>query len=184
MERTIVVSRTLLIFVTAFLALVASTVAWPRLLKPPSVEVEAGPGQAAVDFVREFYTVDYRDRRGWLDRLAPLAASEGQALLEQGIAVVLWPELEKSQTVVPANQVSVEEIGLALEGKSPVSGGSAWQAWSVAVNLADGVAWPGMRHNTFTAYVMLRQEAGQWKFATFLSEPQLNELRRSAEAKP
>jgi hypothetical protein len=41
-----------------------------------------------------------------------------------------------------------------------------------------------MRRNSFTAYVMLRQEAGQWKFATFLSEAQLNELRQAAEAKP
>jgi hypothetical protein len=128
--------------------------------------------------------VDYRDRRGWMDRLAPLATAEGQALLEQGIAVVLWPELEKAQTVVSESQVSVEEIGLALEGTSQVSGGSTWQAWSVAVTLTDGVAWPGMRRNAFTAYVMLRQDAGQWRFAAFLSEPQLNELRQAAEAKP
>ena len=184
MERTIVVSRTLLIFVTVFLALVAVAVAWPRLLNPPSVEAEAGPGQAAADFVREFYTVDYRDRGAWMDRLALLATAEGQALLEQGIAVVLWPELEQAQTVVPADQVSVEATGVVLEGTSQVGGGSAWQAWSVAVTLADDVAWPGMRRNAFTAYVMLRQEAGQWKFATFLSEAQLNELRQTADAKP
>jgi hypothetical protein len=182
MERTIVVSRTLLIVVTVFLALVAAAVAWPRLLKPPAAE--AGPGQAAANFVREFYTVDYRDRRGWMGRLAPLATAEGQALLEQGIAVVLWPELEKTQTVVAADQVSVEATGVALEGASQVDGGSTWQAWAVAVTLADNVAWPGMRRNSFTAYVMLRQEAGQWKFAMFLSEAQLNELRQAAEAKP
>lgn len=184
MERTIVVSRTLLIVVTVFLALVTAAVAWPRLLKPPSVQAEFGPGQAAADFVREFYTVDYRDRRGWIDRLAPIATAEGQALLEQGIAVVLWPELEKSQTVVAAEQVSVEATELALEGTSQVGGGSGWQAWSVAVTLAESVIWPGMRRNSFTAYVMLRQEAGQWKFATYLSEAQLNELRQAAEAKP
>ena len=177
MERTIVVSRTLLIVVTVFLALVAAAAAWPRFLRPPSVEAEAGPGQAAADFVREFYTVDYRDRRGWRDRLVPLATAEGQALLEQGIAVVLWPELENAQTVVAADRVSVEATGVVLEGDSQVDGGSTWQAWAVAVNLADSVAWPGMRRNAFTAYVMLRQEAGQWKFATFLSEAQLNELR-------
>lgn len=184
MERTIVVSRTLLIVFTVFLALIGVAVAWPRLLKPPAAEAEAGPGQAAADFVREFYTVDYRDRRGWIDRLAPLAAAEGLALLEQGIAVVLWPELEKAQTVVAADQVSVEATGVVLEGTSQLDGGSTWQAWALAVNLPDSVAWPGMRRNAFTAYVMLRQEAGQWKFATFLSEAQLNELRQSAEAKP
>jgi hypothetical protein len=184
MERTIVVSRTLLIVVTVFLALMAAVVVWPRFLKPPSVEAEASSGQAAAEFVREFYTVDYRNRRGWMDRLAPLATAEGLALLEQGIAVVLWPQLERAQTVVSAEQVGVEATGLVLEGTSQVGGGSSWQAWSVAVNLADSIAWPGMRRNAFTAYVMLRQEAGQWKFATFLSEPQLNELRQAAEAKP
>lgn len=184
MERTIVVSRTLLIVVTVFLAVMAAVVSWPRLFKPPTIKAEAGPGQAAADFVLEFYTADYRDRRGWMDRLAPLATAEGQALLEQGIAVVLWPELEKAQTVVAADQVSVEATELALEGTSQVGGGSSWQAWSVAVTLAESVIWPGMRRNAFTAYVMVRQEAGQWKFATFLSEAQLNELRQAAEAKP
>ena len=184
MGRTIVVSRTLLYVFTVLLVVVAAAVARPRLLKPPAAEAESGPGQAASDFVREFYTVDYRDQRGWMDRLAPLATAEGQALLEQGIAVVLWPELEKSQTVVAVEQVSVEATGLALEGTSQVGGGSSWQAWSVAVTLAESVIWPGMRRNSFTAYVMLRQEAGQWKFATYLSEAQLNELRQAAEAKP
>lgn len=184
MGRTIIVSRTLLIVITVFLALVAAAVAWPRFLKPPAAEAEAGPGQVAADFVQAFYTVDYRDRRGWMDRLAPLATAEGLGLLEQGIAVVLWPELEEAQTVVVADQVSVEATGPALEGTSQVGGGSSWQAWAVAVTLADGVAWPGMRRNAFTAYVMLRQETGQWKFATFLSEAQLNELRQAAEAKP
>jgi hypothetical protein len=174
----------LLIVVTVILALVAAAVAWPRFLKPPAAEAEAGSGQAAADFVREFYTVDYRDRRGWMERLVPLATAEGQALLEQGIAVVLWPELEGAQTVVAADQVSVEATGVALEGTSQVDGGSTWQAWAVTVNLADTIAWPGMRRNAFTAYVMLRQEVGQWKFATFLSEAQLNELRQAAEAKP
>jgi hypothetical protein len=119
-----------------------------------------------------------------LDRQAPFATVEGQALLDQGIAVVLWPELETAQAVVAADQVSVEAAGVVLEGTSQVDGGSTWQAWAVAVNLADSVAWPGMRRNAFTAYVMLRQEAGLWKFATFLSEAQLNELRQAAEAKP
>lgn len=184
MERTVVVSRTLLIVVTVILILVGAAVAWPRLIMPPVAEAEAGPGQVAAKFVRAFYTVDYRDRRGWMDSLAPLATAEGQALLEQGVAVVLWPELEKAQTVVSAEQVGVDETGLALEGTSQVGGGSAWQARSVAVTLADDVAWPGMRRNAFTAYVMLRQEAGTWKFATFLSEAQLNELRQTAEVGP
>lgn len=184
MGRTIIVSRTLLYVFTVFLVLVAVAMVRLRLPKPPSVEAEAGPGQAAADFVREFYTVDYRDRRGWMDRLAPLTTAEGQALLEQGIAVLLWPELERAQTVVAADQVSVEATGVVLEGTSQIDGGSTWQAWSVAVTLADSVIWPGMRRNAFTAYVMLRQEGGQWKFATFLSEAQLNELRQAAEVKP
>jgi hypothetical protein len=184
MERTVIVSRTLLIVVMVLLVLVAGVVAWPRLLKPRAAEADAGPSQVAADFVHAFYTVDYRDKRGWMDRLALLATAEGQALLEQGIVLVLWPELERAQTVVSAEQVMVDETGLALEGASQIGGGSAWQARSVAVTLADDVAWPGMRRNAFTAYVMLRQEAGQWKFATFLSEAQLNELRQTAETKP
>lgn len=184
MKRTVVISRTLLIVVTVLLALVAAAVTWPLLLKPPAAEAEAEPGQVAVDFVRAFYTVDYRNRQAWLDGLRPMATAEGQALLEQGIAVVLWPQLTKAQTVVSAQQISADDTGLALEGTSQVGGGSAWQARSVAVTLSESVAWPGMRRNEFTAHVMLRQEAGQWKFAIFLSEAQINELRQSAESNP
>jgi hypothetical protein len=184
MGRTIVVSRTLLYVFTVFLVLLAVALVRMRPVKPPSVAAEAGPGQAAEDFVREFYTVDYRDRRGWMRRLGQLATAEGQALLEQGIAVVLWPELDKAQTVVAADQVSVEATGVVLEGTSQIDSGSAWQVWAVEVTLADSVAWPGMRRNAFTAYVMFRQEAGQWKFATFLREAQLDELRQAAEVKP
>ena len=184
MKRTVVISRTRLIVVMVVLALVAAAVTWPRLFKPPTADAEADPGQVAVDFVRAFYTVDYRNRQAWLDELRPLASAEGQALLEQGIAVVLWPELTKAQTVVPAQQISADDNGLSLQGTSQVGGGSAWQARSVAVTLAEDVAWPGMLRNEFTAYVMLRQEAGQWKFAMFLSEAQINELRQSAESNP
>ena len=184
MKRTVVVSRTALIVVTVFLALVAAAVAWPRLLRPTTVKAEADPGQIAADFVSAFYMVDYRNRQAWLDNLRPLATAEGQALLEQGIAVVLWPELMRAQTVVLAQQISAEDTGLAVEGTSQVGGGSAWQARSVTVTLAEDVAWPGMRRNAFTAYVMLRQEAGQWKFATFLSQAQINELRQSVGANP
>jgi hypothetical protein len=184
MERTVVVSRTLLIVIAIFLALVGAAVAWPRLLTTGAAGVEPDPGQVAVKFVSKFYAVDYRDRQGWLDALAPLATAEGIALLEQNIAVLLWPQLAAGQTVVSAGQVSADDAGLSVEGTSQVDGGSAWQVRSVAVTLADGVAWPAMARNTFTAYVMLRQEAGQWKFATFMSEAQVNALRQSASANP
>lgn len=184
MKRTVVVSRATLIVVTLSIALVAAAVVWPKILKPPTAEAEADPGPVAAGFVSAFYTVDYRNRQAWLDKLRPLATAEGQKLLEQGIAVVLWPELMNAQTVVLAQQISANDTGLAVEGTSQVGGGSAWQARSVAVTLAEDVAWPGMRHNEFTAYVMLRQDAGQWKFATFLGQAQINELRQSVGTNP
>jgi hypothetical protein len=177
MSRTVVVSRSLLVAISILVAVAAAFVAWQWRLTPPRAEAGSDPVQAGVSFVSAFYTVDYRDRQAWLDTLAPLATPEGRSLVEQGIAVVLWPELVQAQTVVAAAQVRAEDQGVAAEGVSQLDGGSAWQARAVAVTLAPEVTWPGMREAHFTAYVLLRAEGGQWKFAMFLSQAQLSELR-------
>jgi hypothetical protein len=131
------------------------------------------PVQAAEQFMRTFYTADYRQRDQWLAALKPLASTDGYTLLENMIAPALWPNLEKTQTIVAADQVTVEDRGLKVEGVSKLTGNTAWQIRGVSVTLVRTVKWPDMPANTHATNVLLSQENGVWKFVMLMSDDQI-----------
>jgi hypothetical protein len=135
------------------------------------------PAQAAEQFVRAFYTADYHDRAQWLARLMPLASEDGYTLLKTMIAPALWPDLEKAQTVVKTEQVTVEDRGLKAEGVSKMVGNTPWQIRAVTIALAPEAQWPGLADHTHATNVLLSQENGVWKFVMLLSDEQAKQFQ-------
>jgi hypothetical protein len=148
--------------------------------KPTHIATEANAGdaaQAAAQFLRAFYTANYHDRTQWLAALKPLASIDGYTLLENMIAPALWPDLEKAQTVVTSDQVTVEERGLKAEGVSKLTGNTPWQIRGVSVTLAADVKWPGLTGNAHATNILLSQENGAWKFVMLLSDDQIKQFQ-------
>lgn len=167
---SITINRKLILGVAAALALaVAAFVAIPRFIGAGKMQAAQTPEQAAVDFMRSFYTVDYRDKEQWLVGLKPQSTQSGYILIETTLAPTLWPKLTQAHTVTTADQVQVADAGLKAEGESALAGGS-WQIRSVKISIAPEALWPAMTAGTFTANVLLVQQASEWKFGMFLAD--------------
>ena len=128
--------------------------------------------QAAARFLRAFYTLDYRQRDQWLAALKPLASADGYTLLKNLIAPALWKDVERAQTVVTADQITVEDSGLTAEGVSKLTGNTPWQIRRVIFTLAPNVKWPGWTTDSHTTSLLLAHEADDWKFVMLLSDDQ------------
>jgi hypothetical protein len=135
------------------------------------------PAQATEQFMRTFYTADYHARDQWLARLMPLASDDGYTLLKNMVAPALWPDLEKSQTIVNDEQITVADRGLKAEGISKMMGNTPWQIRAVTVALAPEVQWPGLADHTHATNVLLSQENGAWKFVMLLSDEQAKQFQ-------
>ncbi len=167
---SITLSRKLILGIALLMAsAVAALVAVPRFLAAGKVQAAQAPEQAAVDFARSFYTVDYRNQEQWLAALQPQATDAGYVLIETALAPALWPKLTQAQTVTTADQVQVADNGLKAEGESALAGGP-WQIRSVKISIAPEALWPAMKAGTFTANVLLVQQANVWKFGMFLAD--------------
>jgi hypothetical protein len=130
------------------------------------------PDQAATRFLRAFYTADYRHQDRWLAALQPLASADGYSLLENLIAPALWKDLSAAQTVVTADQVTVDDGGLTAEGVSKLVGNTPWQIRQVTVTLASDAKWPGWTTSTYATNILLSHEPDGWKFVMLLSADQ------------
>ena len=128
--------------------------------------------QAAAQFLRDFYTVDYRHRDQWLAALKPLSSADGYTLLQNLIAPALWKDLDGARTVVTADQITIEDGGVTAEGVSKLVGNTPWQIRRVTVTLAPEAKWPGWTSDSYTTNVLLAHEADGWKFVMLLSDAQ------------
>jgi hypothetical protein len=153
------------------LAATPTTEATPILAVVSSTDSPA-PAQASIRFLRTFYTADYRQRDQWLVALKPLASADGYSLLQNLITPALWKDLERAQTVVTADQVTVEDGGLTAEGVSKLVGNTPWQIRRVTVTLAPDAKWPGWTSTTHSTNILLSHEADGWKFVMLLSDDQ------------
>lgn len=168
----------------AALALVGGSLLAARMLQPASAAATP-PDQAAVAFVRAFYTVDYRDRAGWLAGLQPLATASGAKLIENMLAPAAWPGLTKAQTVTVADQVQVTDEGLRAEGTRAMSADAQgspetrWQIRHLTVTIAAAGRWPGMSAEPFGANVLLVEAPNGWKFGAFLSDADVKVFAQS-----
>ena len=157
------------------------TAAQSATARPPTVSSAslnlADPAQASMHLMQAYYSADYHHRDQWLAALKPLASSDGYTLLENMIAPALWPNLEKAQTVVTAEQVSVEDRGLKAEGVSKLTGNTAWQIRGVSITLAANMKWPGFTNNTYATNILLSQDNGAWKFVMLMSDNQMKSFQ-------
>ncbi len=183
MQRTISTSRKVVGAVVVLLALAILAVVAFRFSSPRPSAQAASPADAAVEFTRAFYAVDYRDEQAWLKTLQPMATSDGYALLKANIAGLIWPGLTEAQITTVPDQVHVQDKGLLVEGKSKASGGNQWQIRALAVTL-DGRLWPAMKSGSFSTDIMLSYEQGAWKFATFLSDGEVQSMKQQSSASP
>ncbi len=133
----------------------------------------SAPAQAAVQFMRAFYTADYHHRDQWLAALKPLSSSDGYTLLQNMIAPALWKDLERTQTVVTADQVTVEADEVKAAGVSKLVGNTPWQIRAVTITLASAATWPGWTSTTHHTNLLLSQEGGTWKFVMVMSDDQV-----------
>ena len=138
----------------------------------PNIAASA-PAQAAVQFMRTFYTADYHHRDQWLAALKPLSSSDGYTLLENLISPALWKDLEQAQTVVTADQITVEAGEIKAEGVSKFVGNTPWQIRAVTITLASEATWPGWTSTTHHTNLLLSQENGAWKFVMVMSDDQV-----------
>jgi hypothetical protein len=123
------------------------------------------PDTVAANFTRAFYTLDYRDQAGWLTKLQPMATTDGNTLLKDMVAPLLWPKFTAAQTVSIVDQVTVKDNGLKAEGQSKLG---TWQIRALTVKLVPEVSWPDARE--FDTNILLSLEDGSWKFASFLDD--------------
>ena len=133
----------------------------------------SAPAQAAVQFMRSFYIADYRHRDQWLATLKPLSSADGYTLLQNLIAPALWKDLEQAQTVVSAEQVTVEAGDVKADGVSKFVGDTPWQIRAVTITLASEATWPGWTSTTHHANLLLSQEPDGWKFVMVLADDQV-----------
>jgi len=123
------------------------------------------PEQIVVAFTRDFYTLDYRDKTGWLAKLQPECTQDGYTFLNDMLTPLLWPQLTKSQSVTSAAQITVKDNGLKALGQSNLG---QWQIRAVSVTIAPEVKWPDAHE--FDTNVLLGLENGAWKFGMFMDD--------------
>jgi hypothetical protein len=144
----------------------------PQPTHTAALTAATDPAQATEQFMRAFYAADYHDRDQWLARLMPLASEDGYTLLKNLVAPALWPDLEKAQTIVKAEQITIADRGLKAEGISKMVGNTPWQIRAVTVTLAPEAKWPGLINNAHSTNVLLSQVDGRWQFVMLLSDDQ------------
>ncbi len=134
--------------------------------------VASAPAQAAVQFMRAFYSADYHHRDQWLADLKPLSSADGYTLLQNLIAPALWKDLERAQTVITVDQVTVEAGEVKAAGVSKLVGNTPWQIRAVTITLASEVTWPGWTATTHRTNLLLSDEGGTWKFVMVMADDQ------------
>ena len=150
----------------------------PRPTEPQSANANT-PEEAAVAFAKAFYTVNYTDYDGWLSGLKTVSTNDGYAILTKSIVPAVWPEIEKARTVTPTEAVKAEDAGLVLEGDSQIGG--PWQIRNVNVRIDSTHLWPTMKSGGFTAMVMLAQQDGQWRFVSFITPDQIEQIKKGQQ---
>lgn len=142
--------------------------AWRRAAGPAPATAQ----QVAADFVRAYYTVDYRDQRAWLVRLQPFMTEAGFGQLENQLAPAIWKIVEPAQFTNTSDQVAASPAGLAAEGQGQFPAPHDWQIQRVRVYLKSGARWPGMGSDTARVNVLLErlQSDGLWRVVTTLSD--------------
>jgi hypothetical protein len=150
----------------------------PRPTQPQSANANT-PEEAAVAFAKAFYTANYADYDGWLAGLKAVSTNDGYAILTKSIVPAVWPEIEKAKTVTPAEAVKSEDAGLVLEGDSQIGG--PWQIRNVNVRIDSAHLWPTMKSGDFAAIVMLARQDGQWRFVSFMTPDQIEQIKKGQQ---
>ena len=169
---TITINRRFLIGVLAMGVLVLGGLLLNSAWLKASQAAPATPEQVATEFVRAYYTVDYRDQQAWLGRLQPLMTESGFALIKTQLAPVIWKTVAPAKFTNSPDQIDAQAAGLAVEGQSQLPETRAWQIQRVQISLRPEARWPSMTSDTALVNVLLEraQAGGDWKVVTTLSD--------------
>lgn len=137
------------------------------------------PDAATVAFAKAFYAVNYNDYEAWLAGLKEVSTDEGYAVLTKSVVPAVWPEIEKAKAITPISAIRAEDVGLALEGDSKIGG--PWQIRTVKVHIDAAYLWPTMESGDFTALVMLARQNEAWRFVSFVTPDQINQIEKGAQ---
>jgi hypothetical protein len=140
---------------------------WPLRIKqdliPTSVENSLA-SLAAVSAMDKFFQVDYQEgKEAWLTRICEVSTPAGCEIFTVGVDH-LWEKYLDARTVVSARSEAVEK--LADNGDE--------QVWKMSITLSS--ALPGSNKTQDTAYIVLVETDGGWKFDRFLLEAESNAI--------
>jgi hypothetical protein len=122
----------------------------------------------AVEAAVNFNSIDYRDKSDWLARLRTISTARGYALLEDLYVPMTWPLFEKDHRVILPSQVSAIDQGAVAQGPD-------WQVRGVLVSITGQDDVKGA--SSFPMQLLLRQEAGSWKFDSLVTDEEVKQLQ-------
>jgi hypothetical protein len=122
----------------------------------------------AVEAAVNFNSMDYRDKSDWLARLRTISTARGYALLENLYVPMTWLAFEQDHRVILPSEVSAIDQGAVAQGPD-------WQVRGVLVSITGQDEAKGT--SSFSMLLLLRQEAGSWKFDSLVTDEEVKQLQ-------
>lgn len=143
----------------------AQSASVPTATSTPDVDREAQA--AALAGAQAFYTVNYQDQQGWVEKLCAVSTEIGCSVDRNILVPTLWPGFFKGET---ATTVQTKVLTKVVEQELSSRGNAHAQVWNLQINLS--APWPqqGQPVTQFQALALVIQEKGGWKFERFLTE--------------
>ncbi len=165
------IPRWLLLVPIALVLLVAGGFLLSRRLLPFGSSPDQAARSVAAQAVSTFFTADYADPDGWLKRFEPFSLPETVELLKLIYQPRIWPSLEKDRIVSSGKVVDLRKVGEKIDPTTQ----KPMQAWRYTVRVEP--PWPGYPPE-ITGYVVVVRQDGDWKFAGFASEEEIQKEER------
>jgi hypothetical protein len=139
----------------------------------PTPEAGSGSGDLAQEVAVAINAVDFREPDSWLASLQPLSTADGFQLLKMVYMPMTWGLFERDRRVIPRERVVAVDKGILAEGQ-------VWQVRLVTVTIADPSASP----DPFDMRILLVLDGDVWKFASLLTQVEVDRLVRLEEGRP
>ena len=122
---------------------------------------------AALSGAQAFYTVNYQDQQGWVEKLCAVSTEIGCSVDRNILVPTLWPGFFKGET---ATTVQTKVLNKVLDQELSSRGNAHAQVWNLQIELS--APWPQQAQpvKQFQALALVIQEKDGWKFERFLTE--------------
>ncbi len=176
-EKTVEISRKSLILIVLILIVIGAVIAafltrdsWmPAVGLGATATPERDPAAVrAEEIAVAMLAVDYRDPKGWLERMRPLATDEAYNYLKSMFVGMGWQGVENSKMIIAPEQVMATDQGVEAEG-------GRWQVRKVKVQIEgtdDELDAIGE-----DMYLQLLLDEGEWKLQEIMDENKLEMIK-------